>query len=210
MAAYVVIGRARDYRQFMLPYPADMVPHARLRPTWAAQVRFVRGLMLVVILCGLLLVVIALGVFLTQGSQIRVVADVLSERCQPRIDLPSAGTETRCDAAVRFTSVTGRVITTTVTDAFPSEFSGSGRSRTIDLRYDKNDRPSRSSRVITWPPGPSSVFWHSVLSRCYWVTGGLRALAGSLTGPYETGPLVYSRSARDGVEAGRKPVIGSA
>jgi hypothetical protein len=150
MAAYVVIGRARDYRQFMLPYPADMVPHARLRPASAAQVRFVRGLMLVVILCGLLLVVIALGVFLTQGSQIRVVADVLSERCQPRIDLASAGTETRCDAAVRFTSVTGRVITTTVTDAFPSEFSGSGRSRTIDLRYDKNDpaQPFKQSNYM--------------------------------------------------------------
>jgi hypothetical protein len=39
-----------------------------------------RGLMFVMILCGLLLVVIALGVFLTQGSQIRVVAHVLSKR----------------------------------------------------------------------------------------------------------------------------------
>jgi len=112
--------------------------------------------MLVVVLCGLLLVVIALGVFLTQGSQIRVVADVLSERCQPRIDLAyPAGTETRCDAVVRFTTVTGRVITTTVTDAFPSEFSGSGRSRTIDLRYDRNGpaQPFKQSNYM-----PASTF----------------------------------------------------
>jgi hypothetical protein len=96
--------------------------------------------MLVVSLCGLLLVVVALGVFLTQGSQVRVVAHVLSERCQLRIDpADPVGPETRCDAAVRFTTATGRVITTTVTDAFSSEFSGSGRSRTIDLRYDEND-----------------------------------------------------------------------
>jgi hypothetical protein len=113
--------------------------------------------MLVIILCGLLLAVIALGIFLTQGSQIRVVADVLSERCQPRTDLayPAAATETRCNAVVRFTTVTGRVITTTVTDAFPSEFSGSGRSRTIDLRYGKNDpaQPFKQSNYM-----PASTF----------------------------------------------------
>jgi hypothetical protein len=113
--------------------------------------------MLVVVLCGLLLVVIALGVFLTQGSQLRVVADVLSERCQPRIDLAyPAGPETRCDAVVRFTTVTGRVITTTITDAFPSEFSGSGRSRTIDLRYDRND-PAQPFKQSNYMPAGTFI-----------------------------------------------------
>ena len=116
-----------------------MVPRARPRRASVARVRVVRGLMLVVGSCGLLMAGIALAVFLTQGSQVRVVARVLSERCHPRDDLAYPGSvETRCDAAVRFTAG-GRIITTTVTDAFPSEFSGSGRFRTIDLRYDNND-----------------------------------------------------------------------
>ncbi len=111
--------------------------------------------MLVAFLCGLLLAGIALAVFLTQGRQARVVADVLSERCHSRDDLAFPGSvETRCDAAVRFTAG-GRTITTTVTDAFPSEFSGSGRFRTIDLRYDKNDpaQPFKQSNYM-----PASTF----------------------------------------------------
>lgn len=110
---------------------------------------------MVVLLCGLLLAGIALGVFLTQGQQVRVVADVLSKRCHPRDDLAfPGGVETRCDAAVRFTDA-GRTITTTVTDAFPSEFSGSGRFETIDLRYDKNDpaQPFKQSNYM-----PASTF----------------------------------------------------
>jgi hypothetical protein len=137
--------------------------------------------MIVVIVCGLLLVVIALSVFLTQGGQIRVVADVLSERCQPRTDLAyPAGTDTRCDAAVRFTTVTGRVITTTVTDAFPSEFSGSGRSKTIDLRYDANDpaQPFKQSNYM-----PASTFISLLASGAvvlllgYWGVARARRLA---------------------------------
>lgn len=108
-------------------------------------------MMLVLTLCGLVLAVVALSVFLTQGSQIRVVAHVLSERCQPRFDLALASSQTRCDAVVRFTTVTGQVITTTITDAFPSEFSGSGRYRTITLRYDRNDpaQPFRQSNYMS-------------------------------------------------------------
>jgi hypothetical protein len=138
--------------------------------------------MLVVVLCGLVLVVIALSVFLTQGSQIRVVADVLSERCQPRIDLAyPAGTDTRCDAAVRFTTVTGRVITTTVTDAFPSEFSGSGRSRTIDLRYDSND-PAQPFKQSNYMPATTFisllVAGAVVLLLGFWGVARARRLAG--------------------------------
>jgi hypothetical protein len=178
-------GRARSYRQFMLPYPADRVPRGRPRPASAAQVRLVRGVMLAVILCGLLLVVMALSVFLTQGRQIRVVADVLSERCRPRTDLAyPAGTDSRCDAAVRFTTVTGRVITTTVTDAFPSEFSGSGRSKTIDLRYDSNDpaQPFKQSNYM-----PASTFISLLASGAvaallgYWGVARARRLADRLS-----------------------------
>ncbi len=112
--------------------------------------------MLVAGLCGLLMAGIALGVFLTQGSQVRVVARVLSERCRPRDDLAYPGSvETRCDGAVRFTAG-GRTVTTTVTDAFASEFSGSGRFRTIDLRYDKND-PAQPFKQSNDMPGTTFV-----------------------------------------------------
>ncbi len=46
--------------------------------------------MIFLCLIGVLLAGIALGVFLTQGSQIRVRANVLSERCQPKLTWPAA------------------------------------------------------------------------------------------------------------------------
>ena len=102
------------------------------------------------------------------------------ERAQGRIDLASAGTETRCDAAVRFTSVTGRVITTTVTDAFPSEFSGSGRSRTIDLRYDRND-PAQPFKQSNYMPAGTFISLLAsgavVLLLGYWGVARARRLA---------------------------------
>jgi hypothetical protein len=54
-------------------------------------------------LVGAVMILIALGVFLTQGNQIRVTATVLSEHChyQPDLGAPSA-TPTRCDASVRY------------------------------------------------------------------------------------------------------------
>src|SRR3984957_14666793 len=140
----------------MLPYPADMVPRARPRPASAARVRGVRVLMLVAGLCGLLMAGLALGVFLTQGSQVRVLARGLCEQCHPRDDLAYPGSvETRCDAAVRFPAG-GRTITTTVTDAFPSEFSGAGRFRTIDLRYVKND-PAHPFKQSNYMPAATFV-----------------------------------------------------
>jgi len=47
--------------------------------------------------------------------------------------------QTRCNADVRFTTVTGHVVTTTIGGALPSEFGGFGRSQTIDLRYGSSD-----------------------------------------------------------------------
>jgi hypothetical protein len=83
---------------------------------------------------------IALGVFLTQGRQVRVTATVLSEHCHLQSDLATGAQETRCDGSVRFTTRSGQIITTTVTDAFPYEFSHRpGGHRTIQLRYDSSD-----------------------------------------------------------------------
>ena len=94
----------------------------------------------VMLVAGALMLMVALGVFLTQGSQIRVTGTGLSEHCHPRPDLATGTGETRCDAAVRYTTRTGRVITTTVSDAFPYEFRHRpGMPPTIQLRYDSND-----------------------------------------------------------------------
>jgi hypothetical protein len=99
---------------------------------------------------GVLVAGIALVVFLTQGSQIKVQAHVLSERCHQQTDLATGEPETRCDAQVQFTAVNGQMIRTTVTDAFPYEFSGTGRSRTIALRYNSNDpaQPFKQSNYM--------------------------------------------------------------
>jgi hypothetical protein len=95
---------------------------------------------------------VALLVFLTQGSQIRVTAAVLSEHCHPQFDPAYGAGETRCDASVRFTTASGQVIRTTVTDAFPYEFSHRpGRPTTIQLRYDTFDpaNPDKQSNYMS-------------------------------------------------------------
>jgi hypothetical protein len=107
----------------------------------------------VLLLIGALMILVALGVFLTQGSQIRVTATVLSEHCGYRYDFGApASSGTRCDASVRFTTRSGRVIRTTVTDAFPYEFSHrAGRPTTIQLRYDSSDptQPFKQSNYMS-------------------------------------------------------------
>lgn len=100
-------------------------------------VRFLGAAMLLV---GAVLMLVGLSVFLTQGSQIKVTATVISEHCHRQLDFATHRNETRCDAAVRFATSTGRVITTTVTDAFPYEIRHTpGKSATIRLRYDASD-----------------------------------------------------------------------
>lgn len=123
----------------------------RPKPFRARGLNSTRILMSVMIAIGALMAVIALGVFLTQGSQITVTASVLSEHCHPQVDLATGQGETRCDAVVQFTTTAGRIITTTVTDAFPSEFRGSGPSKTIDLRYDSSDptQPFKQSNYMS-------------------------------------------------------------
>jgi hypothetical protein len=99
------------------------------------------------------MILIGLGVFLTQGSQIRVTATVLSETCGYQYDFGApAASGTRCDATVRFTARSGQVIRTTVTDAFPYEFSHrAGRPTTIQLRYDSSDptQPFKQSNYMS-------------------------------------------------------------
>jgi hypothetical protein len=109
-----------------------------------------RCLAVVETLAGLLMVLIALVVFLGQGSQIGVTARVLSKSCHLQTDLGTGQVETRCDAQVQFIAMNGQVIRTEITDAFPSEFSGSGRSQTIALRYDSGDssQPFKQSNYM--------------------------------------------------------------
>jgi hypothetical protein len=113
------------------------------------QVRFLGIAMLVV---GAVLILVALGVFLTQGSQIPVTAVVLSERCHPQVDLATGIGEIRCDVAARFTTRTGQVISTTVTDAYRSEIRHvPGKPPTIRLRYDSSDpsQPFKQSNYMS-------------------------------------------------------------
>ena len=109
-----------------------------------------RALAAILCLIGVLMTALVLGVFLTQGSQMKARASVLSEQCHPQTDLATGQTETRCDAQVQYTTVNGQVIKTTITDAFPYEFSGTGHSRTIALRYDSNDpaQPFKQSNYM--------------------------------------------------------------
>ena len=104
------------------------------------------------LVAGAVLLIVALGVFLTQGSQIRATGTVLSEHCQPQFDLATGAGETRCDADVRYTTRTGLVVTTKVSDAFPYEFQRRpGMPTTIQLRYDSNDPadPFKQSNFMT-------------------------------------------------------------
>ena len=132
------------------PGDISLSPPQRPRQLSAAGVRLARAYMIVLFLCGVVLAGIALLVFSTQGSQIQVTAKVLSERCHPQTDLATHQVETRCDADVEFTAVNGQVIRTKITDAFPYEFSGSGQSRTIGLRYDESDptQPYKQSNYM--------------------------------------------------------------
>lgn len=131
----------RDPGDFSQPWPQQLP---------AAGTRVGRAAAIIMCLIGVLLAGIALGVFLTQGSQIRVRAHVLSERCHPQTDLATGQPETRCDAQVQFTTVKGQVIRTTVTDALPYEFSGTGHFRTIALRYNSGDptQPFKQSNYM--------------------------------------------------------------
>jgi hypothetical protein len=103
-------------------------------PDLKVQRRLIRVLGWVFAVLGAFFALIAL-VFLTQDSQIRVTATVLSRHCHPQYDAGTRQTETRCNALVRYRAA-GRVITTTITDAFPTEFTTTRHVMTIDLRYD--------------------------------------------------------------------------
>ena len=106
--------------------------------------------MVMLAVIGVVMAGTALIVFFSQGSQIKVTAQVLTKRCGPKWDLATRMTETRCDASVRFTTRTGQVIVTTITDAFASEFTQRGRYDTIELRYDSNDpaQPYKESNYM--------------------------------------------------------------
>ena len=124
----------------------DLSP--RRRGLTRGQIRFYR----IVSFCfGLFFLLIALTVFTTQGSQIQVRAQVLSEQCHSAFDLGDEQTETRCNLAVRFTSRSGQVVSTSVGDALESEISYAGNRQVIELRYDSNDpsQPFKQSNYMS-------------------------------------------------------------
>jgi hypothetical protein len=120
----------------------------RRRGLTKGQIRFYR----IVSFCfGLFFLLIALTVFTTQGSQIEVRAQVLSEQCHNAFDSADGQTETRCNLAVRFTTRSGQVVSTSVGDAFESEISYAGNRQVIELRYDSNDpsQPFKQSNYMS-------------------------------------------------------------
>jgi hypothetical protein len=110
-------------------------PARRPVPDLKAQRRLIRVLGWVTAVLGVFFLLISLVVFLTQASEVRVTASVLSRNCSRQYDAGSRQTQTRCNALVRY-NADGRTITTTITDAFPTEFTPTGHGMTIDLRYD--------------------------------------------------------------------------
>lgn len=105
----------------------------------------------IMFLVGAVMILVALTVFLNQGNEIQVTAKVLSEQCRSQYNAGDGLEETSCDASVRFTTVNGQVIKTEITGASPDEFHGTGQSRTIRLRYDRNDptQPYKPSDYMT-------------------------------------------------------------
>lgn len=101
---------------------------------------------------GLLMVLVALTVYLTQGSQIHATAVVTAEHCHSQFDPGTRTAGARCEAVIRFTTRTGRVIRTTVTDAFPTEFRHiAGGPTTIGIRYQASD-PSSPFKQSNYMP----------------------------------------------------------
>jgi hypothetical protein len=140
-------------------WPEDLSPEDR---AWALQRQFPpsvaetrRKLKIIgasLLLLGIFIVLIALFIFLTQGSQVRVTATVLSERCHQVTEADEVTVDTRCDASVRFTTQSGRAIRTMITDAFPYEFNyRPGLPTTIQLRYFTSDptAPMKQSNYMS-------------------------------------------------------------
>lgn len=121
------------------PYPRRVLNpelvRGRIERQRRGQARFMRFSGVVLLLCGVLFAGIAVGALLTQDGQIQVTARVLSTSCHGQFDVALRREETRCDAQVQFSANTGQLIRTEITDALPDEFSGTGDSRTIELRY---------------------------------------------------------------------------
>ncbi|HEY7147672.1 MAG TPA: DUF3592 domain-containing protein [Streptosporangiaceae bacterium] len=128
----------------MLTGPPPLLPRRVTTRTFR-----IPGFLLTV--CGLVLLCVGLRVFLTQGSQIRVTAVVLAQRCHSQFDSGDNQTEIRCDAVVSFIARGGQVIITAVTDAFAAEIKRTGQVKTIELRYDANDpwHPDKQSNYMS-------------------------------------------------------------
>jgi hypothetical protein len=105
-----------------------------------------------ILVLGALIMLLPLGIFLSQNSQTLVTATVLSEQCHSQYEVATHTTETVCNATVRFATRSGQVIRTTVSGAFPYDFSHpAGQPATISLRYDSSnpDQPVPQSSYLS-------------------------------------------------------------
>jgi hypothetical protein len=84
---------------------------------------------------GLSCAAAGLAINANQGGQHWVSASVRSKQCFQQIVGPR---QTLCDAAIQVTLAGGQVISATVQDASPSEFSGPRDAQVIHLKYDEN------------------------------------------------------------------------
>lgn len=124
------------------------------RPSFRRSRRLWRFLGTAMLATGLVMLLVGVTVFLTQGSQIQVTATVISEHCHPQYDLGTGSTDTRCGAAIRYTTRTGQVIAATITDAFPGEFRHTAAGMTtIQVRYDSGDPASPYKQSNYMPLG---------------------------------------------------------
>ncbi len=87
------------------------------------------------------------------------------------------------------------MIRTTVTDAFPDEFTGTGRSRTIALRYDRGD-PTQPYKQSNYMPVGTFVmlliFSAATISFGGWMLYKLRSTDASQRNHAEPSDLVPS------------------
>ena len=143
---------------------------------------------------GLGVVTGAAWLLASQLSQTTVTARVLSKQCgqHPNGEDHGIGEVTVCNATVRFTSTTGRVIIASVTGAGGDDFGGTGNSETINLRYN----PGAPTNLT--PPNAVASPFDLV---AFFAVGGL-TLVGGVWVVLRAGTTQQTRNPRPGWQEG--------
>jgi hypothetical protein len=143
---------------------------------------------------GLGMVAVAAWLLASQLSQTTVTARVLSKQCgqHPNGEDHGIGEVTLCNATVRFTSTTGRVITASVTGAGGDDFGGTGNSETINLRYNPGDPTNLT------PPNAAASPLELV---AFFAVGGFTLVVG-VRGVLRAGTTQQTRNSRPSSQEG--------